>query len=874
MESDLWSLLNDLLTRTVGHSVTAELEKFRSIIPEAGMQLLNIVSQADFFLNRLEERHRQKIISAIIGDIYARVEHIFHYSASCLRVCCGGESSNESVITACRVALQESWYTDTGSPSFSSSSPLDSLKTNAASCSVVYLSPAAPSHLRRWLSLNLCCSNLLITILPAEDNGILRTVGVAHFERIIQNDLHLGRRPLLLIAYAEAPASTGSMSSGVSDCLPALARICHCHKMWLHVEGLSFHRMALLTSPSVKPTGVTTINSINLELSLCLGLPRPLSIVSLRIFPVILKEGIIRRRVKPLLMQSRLPDSILLYLNIFPLTTRRTAEEKEGETSLLSRSLPSTCLADALFAWFALRIQGGNHVARLRHADHLTAYALKRMECLPFVEIVPSHWCSNVTTDSWDRDCDTFIRMLCDTSVHSPIILFRYAFPLSQDEESVVKRKSSLISNTKAVDEASMKERCLFDSLETCVDRRQDGVMEQRFVNSLNQWVPSLFLVFSINKEREKEYLVSPYMHLLALKLASALQVEYPSFFIKTHVLSNGTLVLRFSLLDSVNLMAVKDADVDALVETISLDCSIMEATWKEKPAFCKLINGTPGLYYYHLPDWAGLGAVFYVPHTYRCLLPDAGEMLPWEYQNLLSTSLLRLPAKAAHDICELNRELISRLRSHDYAFSSARVTFNTVPGFCEALENLASTTGTKRSSSANLVNGGGESNGCGENGGAAISHMQFHCLRFGLITPGTDTSEMVQMVLRMANVVEEDSSYVNSLSEVVKWGIEEATLHMKEERTKIMREQGVLRQVPYLDKLINWWSPLIPTQIHGQMLNLSIGELVATDSIRPVSSSPPVGHDQTNKDSSNGEKEASASFWSWLLPFSGTSAS
>lgn len=34
-----------------------------------------------------------------------------------------------------------------------------------------------------------------------------------------------------------------------------------------------------------------------------------------------------------------------------------------------------------------------------------------------------------------------------------------------------------------------------------------------------------------------------------------------------------------------------------------------MEATWREKSAFYKLINSTPGLYYYHLPDWAGLGA-------------------------------------------------------------------------------------------------------------------------------------------------------------------------------------------------------------------------------------------------------------------------
>ncbi|KAL5105388.1 Pyridoxal-dependent decarboxylase domain-containing protein 1 [Taenia crassiceps] len=812
MEPDLRSLLTELLTQTLGRSLNSELEKVRSIIPETSVQLQKHIAQADFLLHRLEEKHRQKITACILGDISVWVKHIWHYSASCLRVCCGGEDSNESVVTACRVALQESWYTDTGSPGFSGSSPLDSSKSNAASRSVIYLSPAAPSYLRRWLSLNLCCSGLLITVLPAEDNSILPIISVPRFERIIQNDLHLGRQPLLLVTYA------GSTLTGASDCLPTLAGICHRHKIWLHVEGLSLLRMALLANPPIKPSWVTTINSINLELSLCFGLPHSLNI---------------------LLMQSKLPESILHYLNVFPLT--KASEETEGETSPLPRSLPSTCLSNTLFAWFALRVKDGSHVNRIRHADHLTMYTLKKLQSLPLIETFPSHRCLGITASNGDRDPDTFfIKMLYDNSVYCPIILFRYVLS-SSSQKSAVRRKSSMLSNSKTVDDTPVKARCMSESLVACVDEVANGPMDQRFSNSLNHW------------------------------LASALQFEYPSLSIKTHFLPNGKLVLRFSLLDSVNLMAITDGNIDALVDTINLNCTIMEATWREKSAFYKLINCTPGLYYYYLPDWAGLGAALYVPHTYRCLLPDAGELSPSEYQNHLSNSLLRLPAKAAHDICELNRELISRLRSHDYAFSSARINFKTPPGVCEALESLASRTATRQSPNVALVNGGGEgeSEECRESGGAPISQMQFHCLRFGLITPGTDTSEMVQMVLRMANVVEEDSNYVSSLSEVVKRGIEEATLHMKEERTKIMREQGVLRQVPYLEKLINWWSPPISTQIHGQMLNLSIGELVPTDSILPVSSSPPAEQDQSGEDTSRGGNKASTSIWSWLFPFS-----
>lgn len=72
-----------------------------------------------------------------------------------------------------------------------------------------------------------------------------------------------------------------------------------------------------------------------------------------------------------------MPESILLYLNVFPVTVAASTEDSERETSSLfsiSRSLPSNGLVDALFAWFALRTHDGSHVNRLRHADHLVSF--------------------------------------------------------------------------------------------------------------------------------------------------------------------------------------------------------------------------------------------------------------------------------------------------------------------------------------------------------------------------------------------------------------------------------------------------------------------------------------------------------------------
>ena len=77
MESDLWTLLSDLLTRTVGQPANSELEKVRSVIPESSLQLQNIATLADSLLHHLDEKNRQKLIARVLADVSVCVEHIF-----------------------------------------------------------------------------------------------------------------------------------------------------------------------------------------------------------------------------------------------------------------------------------------------------------------------------------------------------------------------------------------------------------------------------------------------------------------------------------------------------------------------------------------------------------------------------------------------------------------------------------------------------------------------------------------------------------------------------------------------------------------------------------------------------------------------------
>lgn len=76
------------------------------------------------------------------------------------------------------------------------------------------------------------------------------------------------------------------------------------------------------------------------------------------------------------------------------------------------------------------------------------------------------------------------------------------------------------------------------------------------------------------------------------------------------------------------------------------------------------------------------------------------------------------------------------------------------------------------------------------------------------MLTAQSDVEELLNLVIRVGKSVEENSRVLDSMSEIVKKGIETATLDLQKENEERLWQEGILRHVPVVATFVNWWSP------------------------------------------------------------------
>lgn len=65
----------------------------------------------------------------------------------------------------------------------------------------------------------------------------------------------------------------------------------------------------------------------------------------------------------------------------------------------------------------------------------------------------------------------------------------------------------------------------------------------------------------------------------------------------------------------------------------------------------------------------------------------------------------------------------------------------------------------------------------------------------------------------------------MDTISEVVKRGIETAQTDLERENAEKLWQEGILRHVPVVGTFVNWWSPISKeTGVRGRSLNLQAG--------------------------------------------------
>jgi len=178
---------------------------------------------------------------------------------------------------------------------------------------------------------------------------------------------------------------------------------------------------------------------------------------------------------------------------------------------------------------------------------------------------------------------------------------------------------------------------------------------------------------------------------------------------------------------------------------------------------FDRVVSSYQNLNLIKVQNWAGLGAVQYIPDGYI-----NRHWTPEDMKNINS----------------LNIGLVHELKSRDTAFS------------------------------------------------LGFDNEQTACVRFGLVTNATDLEELVGLVVSKAKEVEEASRYLEVMADTVKQGIEKAELELIAEHQKKLASEGVLRQVPIVSSLMNWWSPPPKEGMKGRTFLLNTGKMLSTEPI------------------------------------------
>uniref|UniRef100_A0A1A7WM99 Pyridoxal-dependent decarboxylase domain-containing protein 1 n=1 Tax=Iconisemion striatum TaxID=60296 RepID=A0A1A7WM99_9TELE len=103
------------------------------------------------------------------------------------------------------------------------------------------------------------------------------------------------------------------------------------------------------------------------------------------------------------------------------------------------------------------------------------------------------------------------------------------------------------------------------------------------------------------------------------------------------------------------------------------------------------------------------------------------------------------------------------------------------------------------------------------------------NCVFVGMVTEDVDVSELADTIASLGREIEESGKLLENMTERVRKGIQEAELQLQKASEEKLMEEGMLRQIPLVGSVLNWFSP-VQSSIKGRTFSLAAGSLDATD--------------------------------------------
>ncbi|XP_074647556.1 pyridoxal-dependent decarboxylase domain-containing protein 1-like [Tubulanus polymorphus] len=251
---------------------------------------------------------------------------------------------------------------------------------------------------------------------------------------------------------------------------------------------------------------------------------------------------------------------------------------------------------DCIPLWVCLQTIGHEGIVeRIKHCIELAAILVEKLRWIPTIEILKGKLEKPDDLKDSDDDEMTFTSLIAKAvnalrvfEIASPTVVFRYRKHVTKSDGQ----------NSAIVDDQHLS----------------------RYYNALNRW-----LVDTLNRENANVNL-------------TAVDVE------------NVGICLRFASLETVQANGTTKDHILDFVKCFHHQIEILDATLRERENFHQIVAGHDNVRVVDLPDWAGLGAIQYIPNEWTPLIDN-------------------LPSHGVQEINSLNHDLLTELQSNDNAF-------------------------------------------------------------------------------------------------------------------------------------------------------------------------------------------------------------